>query len=233
MVLRIGHRGCAGSHPENTLAAFRRAVELGLDGVEFDIQRTRDGHLVVMHDPVVNRTTNGNGLLPFMTLAEIQQLDAGAWKGAQFAGERVPTLQELIRATPDSLRLFLELKVGSIHYPGIEAEVLATVAAEGAEARVQISSFDHKALKLLHELSPQTPLGMLYGCNLLDPIGMARTIGAEALHPSWEWVTPELVAEAHAAGLKVNTWTVDLPEVIAMVKQAGVDGIMSNYPERL
>lgn len=233
MALRIGHRGAAGTHPENTLTSFRRAVELGCDGVEFDIHRTKDGHLVVIHDAVLGRTANGTGFVRDLTLAELKQLDAGAWKGAQFAGEQIPTLRELIEATPPEFKLFLELKAGTIHYPGIEEDVLREMRETGAEARFQISSFDHKALYRFHELAPSLPLGMLYSENLLDPVGMARAIGAQALHPAWEWVTPDLVRAAHEAGLQVNTWTVNLPPVIAMMKMCGVDGIMSDYPDRI
>jgi glycerophosphoryl diester phosphodiesterase len=233
MPLRIGHRGAAGTHPENTMVSFRRAIELGSDGIEFDVHRTADGELVVIHDGFLNRTTNGSGLIMATTLSELKELDAGSWKGAQFAGERIPTLRELIRETPSTLHLFLELKAGSIHYPGIEAELIALVTEEGALGRTQISSFDHQALLRIHEQAPQIPLGMLYADNLLDPVGLAKQLGAEALHPAWEWVTPQLVEAAHAAGLKVNVWTVNLPEVVMMMTAAGVDGIMSDYPDRV
>lgn len=233
MPLRIGHRGAAGTHPENTLISFRRAVELCAVGAEFDVHRTRDGHLVVIHDEFLDRTTTGTGLIRDLTLAEIKQADAGVKKGPQFAGERVPTLHEVIAAVPADFLFFLELKAGSIHYPGIEEDLLRALEQEGVLGRVQVSSFDHHALCRLHELKPDLPLGMLYSENLLDPVGMARAIGAEALHPAWAWVTPELVATAHAAGLKVNTWTANLPEVIAMLKRYGVDGIMSDFPDRI
>lgn len=229
--LRIAHRGAAGTYPENTLASFRRAMEIGVDGVETDVHRTKDGHLVIIHDPLVDRTTNGTGLVRDLTLEQIKALDAGSWKGSQFAGERIPTLREFIREVP--CMLFLELKYGSIHYPGIEEELLNVIHEEGARGRVQISSFDHKALKHIHELDPAMPLGMLYGDNLLNPVALAREVGAEALHPSFDWVTPQFVAEAHAAGLKINTWVANWPWAIAMLKQVGVDGIMSDFPERL
>ena len=215
------------------MAAFHRAVEIGVDGIEFDVHRTMDGHLVVIHDASVERTTNGSGLVMAMTLAEVQALDAGAKKGPQFAGERVPTLRELIRSTSPEVFLFLELKAGSIHYPGIEEELVALLKEEGAMHRTQVSSFDHHALKRLHEIEPNLPLGMLFTANLLDPVALAREIGCEALHPAWEWVTEEMVAQAHAAGLKVNTWTVNHPFAIARVQVFGVDGIMSDYPDRL
>lgn len=233
MPLRIGHRGAAGTHPENTLIAIQRALELGADGVEFDIHRTSDGHLVVIHDAFLNRTTNGTGLVMGSTLADLKRLDAGSWKDPQFAGEQIPTLRELIRATPNDCRLFLELKAGSIRYPGIEEEILKVLVEEGARDRTQISSFDHHGLRKIHQLDPGMSLGMLFTENLLDPVSMAKAIGAQAIHPAWEWVTPELVESAHAANLKVNTWTCNLPMAIQMVKACGVDGIMSDYPDRL
>lgn len=231
--LRIGHRGAAGTHPENTLASFRQAVALGVDGVEFDVQRTRDGHLVVLHDPTLDRTTNRCGLVRDLTLDEVRRADAGSWKGPQFAGERVPTLREVIRELPASLLLFLELKAGSLHYPGIEEELLRVLDEEGALGRTQVSSFDHQALHRLHRLAPDLPLGMLYTCNLMDPIGMAQAVGAQALHPAFMWVTPDLVVRAHAAGLKVIAWTVNEPSFIQLMKASGVDGIISDFPDRI
>lgn len=233
MPLRIGHRGAAGTHPENTMVSFRRAIELGCDGIEFDVHRTADGELIVIHDGFLNRTTNGTGLIMATSFDQIEGLDAGSWKGAQFAGERVPTLRQLIRETPPTLYLYLELKAGSVHYPGIEEQLLSLLAAEGALGRVQISSFDHHALKQLHELAPTLPLGMLFADNLLDPVALAKQVGAEALHPAWEWVTPAFVEKAHAAGLKVNVWTVNLAEAIMLMTACGVDGIMSDFPDRV
>lgn len=233
MPLRIGHRGAAGTHPENTMISFHRAVELGSDGIEFDVHRTADGELIVIHDGFLNRTTNGTGLIMATNLAEIEGLDAGAWKNPTFAGERIPTLRQVIRETPPSLQLYLELKAGSIHYPGIEEELLAVLQEEGALDRVQISSFDHHALQKLHQLAPMQPLGMLFADNLLDPVALAKQVGAEALHPAWEWVTPAFVERAHAAGLKVNVWTVNLPDAITLMTACGVDGIMSDFPDRV
>lgn len=232
-MLKIGHRGAAGTHPENTLASFRRAAELGCDGVELDIHRTRDGHLVVIHDFSLDRTTTGMGVIRDLTLAEVQAADAGRFRGQQFAGERVPTLGEVLDVLPESMTVFIELKKGSMYYPGIEAELLAFLQQKGALRRVQISSFDHQALRRIHELAPDLPLGMLYGENLLDAVGYAQEVGAQALHPNWEWVTPELLQAAHAAGLQVNTWTVNDPALITQYRAMGVDGMISDFPERL
>lgn len=233
MVLRIGHRGAAGTHPENTLSAFRRAVELGADGIELDIHRTADGHLVVLHDPFLGRTASGEGLVRDLTLEQIKQADAGSWKGSQFAGERVPTLREVLRETPSSLRLFIELKAGSLHYPGIEPELISLLAGEGAMERSQVSSFDHHGLKRLHDLEPGLELGLLFADNPLDPVSMAHACGARALHPYWQWISPEMVQAARIAGLEVNVWTVNEPPHMMLMKSLGVDGIMSDYPDRI
>lgn len=233
MLLRIGHRGAAGTHPENTLASFRHAVALGVDGIEFDVHRTSDGHLVVIHDPAVDRTTSGKGLVMALSLAEIQSFDAGSWKDPAFAGERVPTLRQVLHEIPPAVKLFIEMKAGSQYYPGIEGELLEMLREEGALDQVQVSSFDHQALHRLHQLDPALPLGMLTASNLLDPVGMARAIGVTAIHPTWEWVSPDLVEAAHEAGLPVHAWTVNLPLAIQLMKGLGVDGIMSDFPDRI
>lgn len=233
MTLKIGHRGAAGTHPENTMASFLRAAELGCDGVEFDIHRTSDGEIIVIHDATLERTTNGTGLVRSKTLAEIKQVDAGSWKGAAFAGERVPTLREVIRGTAPTFQLFVEMKAGSVHYPGIEEQILELLREEGALQRSQISSFDHHALRRLRELSPDVELGMLFSANVLDPVGMARECGASALHPFWQWASPAMLEQARAARMKVNVWTVNEPPYIGMMKALGVDGIMSDFPDRL
>ena len=120
-----------------------------------------------------------------------------------------------------------------MHYPGIEQQLVDTLKAEGVLERTQVSSFDHRALVKLTEICPELPLGMLTTCNLVDPVGMALAIGCEAIHPMWPWVTPEYVEAAHAAGLKVNCWAVNEPLAIALMRNAGVDGIITDFPERI
>ncbi len=230
-MLRIGHRGAAATAPENTLASFRRAIALGADAVELDVQRTADGHLVVMHDDTVDRTTDGAGRVAGLTLARIEALDAGSWKGPEFAGERVPTLDLVVDAVPAPTILFVELKAGSARDPGIEEELLRAIRP--ARGRVRVSSFDHRALARLHALDPQVPLGALFAFLPVDPVALARACGASALHPSVRYLVPEVVAEAHAARLEVHAWTVNEPEEIAAVRALGVDGIFSDHPDRL
>lgn len=228
-MLLIGHRGAAGVAPENTIVSFRRAVAMGADAVELDVQRTRDGHLVVMHDRTVDRTTDGTGPVDDLDLATIERLDAGSWKGAAFAGERVPTLDQVIDAVAAPTILFVELKGPAP--TGVEAQLLATVAR--ARSRVRVSSFDHRALARLRRLDAAIPIGALFTALPVDPVAIARSCGASAIHPGAEYVVPELVREAHDAGLEVHVWTANEPREIAALREMGVDGIFSDHPDRL
>ncbi len=230
-MLRIGHRGAAGTAPENTIASFRRALAIGVDAVELDVQRTRDGALVVIHDETVDRTTDGTGRVGDLSLGEIRRLDAGSRKGHEFAGERVPTLDEVIDAVGAPVALFVELK-DPARYPGIEREVLAVLRRRGVRGRAGISSFDHASLARVRAADPSVRLGFLYSRHD-DPVGAARTLGAAAIHPPFRSVNADLVAAAHAAGLAVHTWTVNEPADVEAVRALAVDGIFSDHPERL
>lgn len=233
MTLRIGHRGAAGTAPENTLASMRQALSIGVDGIEFDVHRSKDGVLMVIHDPTLDRTTNGSGTVSQMTSEEIRRYDAGSWMAPAFAGEVVPTLAELAQAVPAPTMLFLELKHGSIKYPGIEEELAAFLEVHGLVERTQVSSFDHFALLRLRELLPALQTGMLFSNRPVDPVGMARACNATAIHPPWTLFTREQVEQAHEAGLQVNIWTPNAPEAVAHCYSLGVDGIITDYPERL
>lgn len=233
MTLRIGHRGAAGHAPENTLASFRKAVALGADAVELDVHRTADGALVVIHDESLERTTDGRGRVAELTLAEIRRYDAGSWKGAEFAGERVPALEEIAAALPARIELFVELKGGSFRYPGIEEDLARFLRARELAGRVRVSSFDHRALRRLRELMPELRTGALFAALPVDPVALARACGANAIHPSFSYLSAEAVAEAHRAGLEVYTWTVNRPEDIAAARAMEVDGMFSDFPERL
>ncbi len=230
-MLRIGHRGAAAHAPENTVASFRRAVELDADAVEFDVQRTRDGALVVIHDETVDRTTNGSGRVGDLTFGEVRALDAGVWKGREFAGERVPTLEEAIDAVPERIRLFVELKDPAL-YPGIEAQVLGVLGERNALRRAEVSSFDHDALARVRAADADVAIGLLFSRHP-DPVPAARRLRARALHVGSRALTGDLVANAHAAGLAVYVWTVNDPADIAAARALGVDGMFSDHPERL
>jgi len=231
-VKNLAHRGFSGRAPENTLAAFRLAEEAGADGFEFDVQVTADGVPVVIHDEFVDRTTNGTGLVNRLTYAQLRQLDAGSWFGAAFAGEPIPTLEEVIATFP-SMYLNIELKNAYLEMPQLEEKVIALVRRYAAESRVLLSSFDHASMQKVKQLAPDIATGLLYDCRIVNAVSYAQSLGANALHPFFATVTSELVAEAHANGMQVNVWTVNDVPYMQRVLARGVDAIISNYPDQV
>jgi glycerophosphoryl diester phosphodiesterase len=227
----IAHRGASGDAPENTLAAFRRALELGADAVELDVQLSADGEPVVIHDDLLDRTTDGRGLVQDQPLAALRRLDAGRWFHERFAGERIPTLADAL-ALLRRLRVIVEIKNCPISHPGIAARVAGVIREVGHED-VTVSSFDHPLLLEIRAAAPEIPTAVLFFARPVDPARLAADAAATILHPQWFFLTPGMVAAAHAAGLRVETWVVDEAAHMARVAAMGVDGIISNHPARL
>ncbi len=231
--LVLAHRGYSGRYPENTMLAFRKAVELGCDGIETDVQLTKDGVPVLLHDETLDRTTTGSGYVKDLLLGELQDLDAGSWLGAEFAGQRVPTLEELLAfASEAGIMVNLELKNSIIHYERLEELTYSLIARYGLGDKAIVSSFDHYSLRACKALDPVIKTGALYWDCLYEPYAYVRSLGADALHPEYHSLTAEIVERSHALGLAVNAYTVDDPADIATVKALGVDGIITDYPER-
>jgi glycerophosphoryl diester phosphodiesterase len=228
VVLNIAHRGSSGTHPENTLAAFLAAAEEGAEMCELDVQATRDGAVVVIHDETVDRTTDGHGAVAQLTLAEIQRLDAGAKFGARFAGERIPTLDEVMRATRGKLGLNIEIKEGAV-----ERQVCELMRSHDAIATSMVSSFEWKALEAVRAIDPAIRVGLLAEKNRVALLDAAVAMRAYAVNPRYDMADAAFCADAHARGLKVLVWTVDAPEVMRTLIAPGVDGILTNYPARL
>lgn len=229
----FGHRGAMGYAPENTMASFRKAVELGVDAIELDVHLTRDSEVVVVHDANLERTTSGRGLVRDHTLAEVRTLDAGASFGPAFAGERVPTLDEVLAWARDRCVLDIEIKGDPLPYPGIEARVAELIRAQGMEDRTIVISFDHPTVRRVKELAPELATGVLYGCRPVDAVALARAANADALLPHWSYCQPEDVARAHGAGLSVHAWATSEPTEIRVLLAMGVDSICSNHPDRV
>jgi glycerophosphoryl diester phosphodiesterase len=230
------HRGFSGAYPENSMAAFLAALELGVDGLEFDVHFSKDGEMVVIHDERVDRTTNGQGLVVEHTLADLKQLDAGSWQDSSFVGERIPTLHEvldLVQAWGKPVQLNIEIKSGVIPYPGLELNAFQLIASRGLVEDTIFSSFNHFALRDLKEAYPEAKIGLLYMEGLVDPWHYAHYLHAEALHPFYLSFDEEVVASAHNYGLAVNTFTVDEEEDMVRLQQWGVDGIFTNRPDLL
>ena len=219
-VLNIAHRGASKAFPENTLAAFRAACDAGADMCELDVQPSRDGAIVVIHDDTVDRTTNGRGQVSALTLAELKRLDAGG-------GQRIPTLDEVFAATVGRCGLNVELKVA-----GIEREVAAIMRKWDAVETSIVSSFEWDALEAMRTVAPELRAGVLAEKKPDRMLEAAARMHAYAVNPRSDLATRELCATAHERGFKVLVWTVDAPEAMRILIEAGVDGIMSNYPDR-
>jgi glycerophosphoryl diester phosphodiesterase len=235
-MLNIAHRGASGHAPENTLAAFRIAVEMGARFIETDLQLTRDARIVAMHDPTVDRTTGGSGRVGKMTLAELRGLDAGAWflsnDGRSFKGERVPTLDEILQfAREADVSFYLELKATQMW--GFEPALAGALKASGELARAVVISFDSAVLASVRQAEPLLMTGLLVEQSKADAIEKVIGIGARQILPKADHLTPEFVRLAQQKGLTVVTWTVNEPEKMLEHIAAGVDGIITDYPDRL
>jgi glycerophosphoryl diester phosphodiesterase len=230
-VLRVGHRGAKGHAPENTFASFNLAVELGVSAVETDVHLSKDGEVVLIHDHTVDRTTDGRGFVKDLTLAELRQLDAGSWFDPSFAGQQIPTLEELLAWAHDRVGVAIEIKNGPIYYPGIAEKVIRLLRHHDMERQAILISFDHLVLREVKMIAPEVATGILYVGRFVDEAGAARAAGADALHPNWAFVTPDLVDTAHAAGLAVSPWCPNDLQTMRLLSQMGVDSIGTDYPD--
>lgn len=227
----VAHRGASGHAPENTMVAFERALALRADALECDVHPTKDGQLVVMHDFMLNRTTNGSGLIMQHTLAEIQQLDAGSWFAPGFRDARVPILAELLAWAKGRTNLVIEIKQGPVFYPQIEQLLAQTLADAGWQRGVLVISFDHVALARFKEHAPHIPTGTLYAARTHDPARFARDVGAEVLAPHWALLTRAEVEAAHAAGLLIAPWG-GAEQDYRHLFTIGVDAAIADFPDR-
>jgi glycerophosphoryl diester phosphodiesterase len=236
--LNFGHRGASHDAPANTIASFELAVEAGADGVELDVMLSKDGTAVVIHDETVDSTTDGHGPVSSFTLAELKTLDAGSYKGAQYAGARIPTLEEVFEAVGQRLLINIELKGMTARADGLEALVARLIAKHGMDQRVIISSFNPIRLRRFRQAAPHIPIGFLHQTQTPLPLRLllnALLIGLprEADHPQQTAVTAEYLARMHAQGRRVNTWVVNDPARMAALRDLGVDLIMTDRPDVL
>jgi glycerophosphoryl diester phosphodiesterase len=227
-VLNIAHRGASNRFPENTLAAFAGAIDAGADMCELDVQLSRDGALVVIHDDTVDRTTGGRGAVAAMTLEQLKRLDAGVSFGSEFKGERIPTLDEVFACSGGRCALNIELKSS-----GLEQKVCAAIRDHDALATAIVSSFDWDALDRIRQFHLSVRVGLLASRWPVRLLGAATAIKAHAIHPRADMVTEDLCTAAHERILDVYTWTVDDLDTMRKLIAYGVDGIMTNYPDRL
>ncbi len=232
-MLVIAHRGASGHAPENTMAAFRQALQMGAKAIEFDVHLTRDEQLVVAHDDDLKRCGGDRRRLSSLRWkGDAQNVDVGSWYDKRFASERLPRLEDLFDLTPSSVELHLEIKHGSTVYPGIENKVVDMIRRRDATDRTVVSSFDHRALSAVRALDRDVRLGYLLGSTgLSSGLRQMQTLSAESLHVSMRQVTGRLVKAAHGQDFRVYVYTVNTPEDRDRLARIYVDGIFSNYPE--
>jgi glycerophosphoryl diester phosphodiesterase len=219
-MLKVGHRGARAYEPENTLRSFAKALELGVDAVEFDVRRTKDGGIVVIHDADVDRTTNGTGLVMNLTIAEIKRL-------VTEKGEEIPTLEEALDFLDKKVKILIELKE-----PGLEHDVLRPIREKGLEENVIIVSFIEEALEKVRALNDEVRTGLIY-VRHKNPLKTAVALRANYLLPLYRFTHTANVKKAHEIGLKVIVWTINKPEEVKEYVKKGVDGIASDKPDIL
>lgn len=229
----LGHRGAKGHAPENTLVSFEKAIALGATMVELDIHLSKDGELIVMHDADVRRTTNGSGLIADLTLAEIKRLDAGAWFGPEFAGQKVPTLAEVIGLIKGRMLLNIEIKKGAARYDGIAARMVETLLEHDFVDDVVVSSFEREYLRETRQALDRVQTALLYQKPQENVCQEAVDEGWTAIHPNLKLVDQALVEDAHARCLGVRAWNPNEVELMIPLLDLGVDGIGTDFPERL
>ena len=227
------HRGASGHAPENTLAAFRKAILLGSDGIECDIHLSGDGVYMVCHDDTADRTSNGSGKLSDYTVEELKKLDFGSKYSADFAGEPIPTLHEMLCVVHDMDPINIEIKcLGNNTDEEIDAFYQFLVDERVLE-RVLISCFNGDLLVRMKELHPDLRCGWLcYGEDVKRSIDLAVAGKLDAIHPDFYHVDEAYIREAHANGIQINVWTVNDPKDIQAMLDLECDGIITNYPDR-
>jgi len=239
----IAHRGASGYAPENTLASFKKALEMGSKEIELDVQMTKDGQLVVIHDYFLERTTNGRGMIMSVDYDYIKNLDAGSWFGPEYKGEKVPLLSDVIDLCKEenqrqkgesSIILHIEIKKTKLEKRPIEEKVLDLVNKKDYQEHVLFSSFQHSCLKSLVALQ-KVKIGVLMGSEMLQSTNYLKKNGifGYSINQSAEFIDQVLVDEAHAAGLKVLSYTVNRKDLALYFQTLGVDGIFCNYPDLL
>jgi glycerophosphoryl diester phosphodiesterase len=230
----FAHRGFSGKYPENTMLAFEKAVEIGVDGIELDVHLTKDNEIVIIHDEDIKRTCDGEGLVKDMTLEELRKFDASATFRGQYGFCGIPTLREyfeLVKDTP--IITNIELKTGVYEYHTIEQRVIDMVREFDLSDKIIFSSFNHFTVKRCEEIAPEIKRGFLTGDWLYDFGKYTAERNVQCCHPWHVSLSEETVKEMHEAGCEINTWTVNEYEDIKKLSAWGVDSLIGNFPDRM
>jgi glycerophosphoryl diester phosphodiesterase len=230
----FAHRGFSGKYPENTLLAFRKAAELDVFGVEFDVHLTKDDQLVVIHDETINRTSNGTGFVKDMTLEELRQYDYGSWFGEQFAGEKIPTLKEVFTVFKGTEHILnIEIKSDVFEYEGIEQLISEEIDAFGWHERIIISSFNHESIQRFHQLQPIVQTGVLFSSLIIELESYVESLAGDALHIPYYYASRTIIQKALKNGSNIRAFTVNDRTMARKLQTAGVDAIFTDVPDVL
>ena len=225
-MLKIGHRGAAGYAPENTLLSFQKAMDLGVDMIELDVYVCKTGELVVIHDEKVERTTNGTGYIREKTFSELRSLDAGQW-------ESIPLLTEVLDLVDRKIQINIELKWAGTAQAVADVIEKYVIEHKRTYDDFLVSSFNHYELAAFHKLLPKVRIGALIWEIPLGYAEFAEALHAYAINPCIEFIDQAFVDDAHRRNMKVFVWTVNDTDDIQRMRILGVDGMFSNYPDRL
>ena len=233
--LNIAHRGFSGMYPENTMLAFRKAMKAGCNGIETDVQMSKDGVLVICHDELLDRTSNGTGLLKDYTYDELLNFDFGIKFSSKFEGEKIPTLDELLQfAKENHIFLNLELKNGLFSYDGMEKKIIDLIYKYDFKDSVILSSFNHFSMIKCKKIDGSIKTGLLYEGTFVDIEKYCKNIGADALHPQYfSLLDAELTKKIQAEDIMINTYTVNHEIHMEALLDLKVDAIITNYPDKL
>lgn len=230
----FAHRGFSGKYPENTMLAFRKALEIGCEGIEFDVHFSKDGELVIIHDEAIDRTGDKKGLVKDMTYAELCEVNFAYKYKEEVPFQKIPTLREYFELVKDKdIISNIELKTGVFEYDGIEKAVYDLIKEYGLEKKVIVSSFNHHSVMRMKEIDPEIECGFLVETWILDVASYIENNKIEAYHPYFYMLTDSEVADLRKHNIKINTWTVNENEDIQHMIDIEADGIISNYPNRV
>ncbi|MBP3926044.1 MAG: glycerophosphodiester phosphodiesterase [Clostridium sp.] len=226
------HRGYSGRYPENTMLAFQKAAETGCYGIENDVQLTKDGQVVIIHDEKIDRTTDGTGYVRDYTLEELQKFNAAALWNGKYGFQKIPTLEEYCEWVKDhDLVTNIEIKSSVYYYAELEEKTLELVRKYGLEKKIIFSSFNHTSISLLRKLAPEIPCGALVEHAGLGNAGYyCDKYDYQCYHPGWKGLTEEEVKGCKEHGVAVNVWTVNDMDTLEKIYDWGCEGVISNYP---
>lgn len=232
----IGHRGAGGLAPENTLSAVQKAIDLQVDLLEIDVQRTKDQVIIVLHDRSIDRTTTGKGKAKDLDYQSIKR-EKISIDDVVYEDDYIPTLEEVIQLVNGQTHLLIEVKKGSDYYPQIEQQIIDLIRANNASEWCVIQSFNDDALEVFHQIAPEIELHKLFLGNILG-IGLYRKNLEDYPHVAafnsyYAFTSQSFIEKVHKMGKKVNVWTVNKKSTMIKMQNKGVDGIISDYPNLL